>query len=65
MTEAGRAMLRRLERDWNQDEKKGNCAKKSLRVSSRKIVNHCVILRRLNIMEFRLSVSQSSQKPCF
>lgn len=34
--------------------------KKSWRVSSRKIVNHCVVLRKLNIMGFRLNVSQSS-----
>lgn len=41
MTEAGREELRRLERDWSQDaEKKGDCSKKSLRTSSRKIVNH-------------------------
>lgn len=64
VTGTGKTMLRWLERDWSQDEQEGNCAKESWRVSSRQIVSHCVILRKLNIMEFRLSVSQSSQKPC-
>lgn len=41
MTEAGRKELRRLERNWSQDEekKKDDCSKKSLRTSSRKIGN--------------------------
>lgn len=63
MTGAAKTMLRRLGRDRSQDEKEGNCAKKSLRVSSRKIVNHSVVLRKVNVMEFRLNISQSSQKP--
>lgn len=57
MTQAGRTMLRLLERDWSQDGKKRNCAKKILEGFFQK---DCESLRKLNIMGFRLNVSQSS-----